>query len=421
MANVKPFRGLRPVQKRIHEVASPPYDVLSSAEAREKAKDNPNSFLHIIKPEIDLDPSIDIHDSRVYTKGSENLKRLIREGILIQDEKPNFYIYKLRMGQNEQIGLVAVASVEDYLKNKIKKHEHTRPDKEKDRMEHINHLNAQTGPVFLTYYGQKTIDRLMDEGMVQDPIYDFIGDYDVKHTFYIVDDENLIGKIEEEFKKIDALYVADGHHRSAAALRVRELRMKQNPDHTGKEEYNYFLTVIFPDYQMHILDYNRVVSDLNGMSSKEFLARISDKFEIQSHTHSCCNHIDSQFRPQEHHTFGMYLDNQWYVLKAKQGSFNENDPISRLDVSILQDNLLSPVLSIQDPRTDQRIHFVGGIRGLKELEGLVDKGNYAVAFSLFPTTIDQLLTVADDGQVMPPKSTWFEPKLRSGIVVHMLD
>ena len=421
MAHVKPFQGLRPVQERVHEVASPPYDVLSSAEAREKAKDNPNSFLHIVKPEIDLDPSIDIHDSRVYTKGSENLKRLIREGILIQDEKPNFYIYKLRMGQNEQIGLVAVASVEDYLKNKIKKHEHTRPDKEQDRMEHINHLNAQTGPVFLTYHGQKIIDRLMEEGMVQDPVYDFIGDYDARHTFYIVDDENLIGKIEEEFKKIDALYVADGHHRSAAAARVRELRMKQNPDHTGKEEYNYFLIVIFPDYQMHILDYNRVVSDLNGMSSKEFLARVSDKFEIQSHTHSSCDPKSSQFRPQEHLTFGMYLDNQWYVLKAKQGSFNENDPISRLDVSILQNNLLSPVLSIQDQRTDQRIHFVGGIRGLKELEDLVDKGNYAVAFSLFPTTIDQLLTVADDDQVMPPKSTWFEPKLRSGIVVHMLD
>ena len=424
MANIRPFRGMRPIPEKVSEVASPPYDVLDSKEARERAKDRPYSFLHVTKPEIDLDPSIDLYDPRVYAKGAENFKRLIAEGILIQDAKPCFYIYKLRAGDHEQIGLVAAASVDEYIQNKIKKHENTRLDKEEDRMNHIKTLNAQTGPVFLTYRSKKETDNLMQNAMKKKPVYHFIGDYDIQHTFYVVDKDALIQKIQTAFASIDALYVADGHHRSAAAVRVCELKRKENPHHTGKEEYNFFLSVIFPDSQLHILDYNRVVADLNGLSPETFTAKVSKHFEIQPYS-ACCGECEStdekQFRPQAPHVFGMYFQGQWFCLSAKKGSFRAGDPIASLDVSILQQNLLSPVLGIQDPRTDKRIHFVGGIRGLKELEKLVDSGEYAVAFSLYPTSIQQLLAVADGGKVMPPKSTWFEPKLRSGLVVHMLD
>jgi len=423
MAQVKPFRGMRPTPEKISEVASPPYDVLNSEEAREKAKDNPNSFLHVVKPEIDLNPSIHLYDPRVYAQGRKNLRRLIKNGILVQDEKPCLYIYKLRMGEHEQVGLVALASVKEYEEDKIKKHEHTRPDKEQDRMNHIDNLNAQTGPVFLTYRSSKEIDDLMKKGMQKTAVYDFIGDYDVRHTFFVVDDDALIQKIQEAFSSIDALYVADGHHRSAAATRVRESRMKQNSKHTGEEEYNFFLSVVFPDSQMQILDYNRAVKDLNGLSPEEFLAKVEEDFEIKPHV-VCCgtgnNNGMRAYRPQTIHTFGMYLDGQWYELTAKENSFDSSDPIKQLDVSILQENLLRPVLGIKDPRTDKRIHFVGGIRGLEELERLVNSREYAMAFSLYPTRIGQLLAVADAGKVMPPKSTWFEPKLRSGIVIHML-
>lgn len=424
MIHVKPFRGVRPIPEKVSEVASPPYDVLNSEEARERVKDRPLSFLHVVKPEIDLDPSIDLYDTRVYTKGAENLKSLIEHKILIKDEKPCFYIYKLRMGDHEQVGLVATASVEDYIQNRIKKHEHTRPDKEQDRVNHIDSLNAQTGPVFLTYRAKKEIDDLIKKGMKKDPVYDFIGDYDVQHTFYVVDDDSLIRKIGEEFSRVEALYVADGHHRSAAATRVREMRMKQNPRHTGDEEYNFFLSVIFPDSQMRILDYNRTVADLRGMLPEEFLNRVEQKFDVQPYDPCCCGVVEcgeKAYHPQEGHTFGMYMNGQWYKLTAKEGSFGPTDPIGQLDVSILQENLLSHILGIENPRTDKRIHFVGGIRGLEELERLVDGGNYAVAFSLYPTSINQLLAVADAGKVMPPKSTWFEPKLRSGVVVHILD
>lgn len=423
MARVKPFRGIRPAPEKVNDVASPPYDVLNSIEAREKAKDNPDSFLHVVKPEIDLDPSVDPYDSMVYAKGAENLNCLIEQKILIQDDTPCFYIYKLRMGEHEQVGLVAVASVEDYIENRIKKHEHTRPDKEQDRVNHINHLNAQTGPVFLTYRGNDKIDHLLMQGMAKEPVYDFIGDYDVQHIFHVVDDDTLIEAIADEFSRVEALYVADGHHRSAAATVVRNMRMENNPNHTGDEAYNFFLTVIFPDYQMRILDYNRAVSDLRGMSPDEFLSKIEEKFEvyIQGCAAGCTKCDDLAYRPRAIHDFGMFLDGQWFSLKPKEGTFDPSDPISCLDVSILQENLLSAILGIKDPRTDKRIHFVGGIRGLKELERLVDSGDYAVAFSLFPTSIDQLLSVADAGKVMPPKSTWFEPKLRSGVVVHMLD
>jgi len=424
MVHVRPFRGLRPVPDKVGQVASHPYDVLNSEEARELARDNPLSFLHVVKPEIDLDPAIDIHDPQVYAKGAENLKRLVKKGILKQDEKPCYYIYKLRMGSHEQIGLVAAASVDDYEQGRIKKHEHTRPDKEQDRINHIHHLNAQTGPVFLTYRADEKINALIAQAMKADPVYDFTGDYDVRHTFYVVEDEALTRQIQEAFARIDALYVADGHHRSAAATRVRTMRKETDPHLSGEEEVNFFLTVIFPDDQMRILDYNRAVADLNGLSPEDFIEKISEKFDVTPHSicrGGCTGEGGGPYKPQSAHTFGMYLKDQWYKLKAKEGSFDPADPIACLDVSILQENLLNPVLGIQNPRTDKRIAFVGGIRGLKELEKLVDSGTYAVAFALFPTSIQQLLDVADAGKVMPPKSTWFEPKLRSGVVVHTLD
>lgn len=424
MAHVRPFRGLRPNPDFVSQIASPPYDVLNSEEAREKAEGNPISFLHVVKPEIDLDPNIDTYDIKVYEKGAENLNRLVADGKMIQDEAPCFYVYKLRMGDHEQVGIVAAASVEDYVNDKIKKHEFTRPDKEQDRVNHVNHLNAQTGPVFLTYRADATLDRLVAEVMKQEPVYDFVGDYDVQHTFYVVSDQSLVDGIFNAFAAIDALYVADGHHRSAAATRVREMRMKENASHSGDEEYNFFLTVIFPDNQMHILDYNRVVADLNNHTFDEFMEKIQEKFDIEIQGLSCgdCAGCGSgPYHPKSIHDFGMYIDKQWFSLKPKEGTFDANDPIEQLAVAILQNNLLSPVLGIENPRTDKRIHFVGGIRGLEELERLVDSGKYTVAFSLFPTSIAQLLSVADAGKVMPPKSTWFEPKLASGVVVHTLD
>jgi len=424
MAYIKPFRGLRPIPEKISEIASPPYDVLNSEEARAKVQGNPYSFLHVVKPEIDLDPDIDVYDPKVYTKGGENLRKMIQDKVIQQDDAPCFYVYKLRMGDHVQVGLVAVASVEDYVQNHIKKHEFTRPDKENDRMTHIDSLNAQAGPVFLTYRESEKINNLIRECMTKEPVYDFKGDYDVQHTFFVVDKEELIQNIQNAFSKIPALYVADGHHRSAAAARVRDARMKANPNHTGEEEYNFFLTVIFPDSQMQILDYNRVVQDLNGLSFDTFMDKVSEKFDVEQISMCCagcsdCN--ENEIRPSAPHTFTMYIKGQWYKLTAKEGSFNANDPIKQLDVSILQENLLSPILGIQNPRTDKRIHFVGGIRGLGELEKLVKNREYEVAFAFYPTSIHQLLSVADANQVMPPKSTWFEPKLASGVVVHMLD
>jgi uncharacterized protein (DUF1015 family) len=424
MAEIRPFRGLRPKPDFIDEVASPPYDVLSSDEARERVQGNPNSFLHVTKPEIDLDPSVGLYDPQVYAKGVENLNRLIQTGVMLQDASPCFYIYKLRMGDHEQTGLVAAASVEEYTANTIKKHELTRPDKEEDRMNHIEKLNAQTGPVFLTYHTKKSIDTLIKKGMKKTPVYDFIGDHNVRHTIYIVDDKRFIRDIQNAFNDLDVLYIADGHHRSAAAARVRDYRMKKNPDHTGAEAYNYFLSVIFPDSQMQILDYNRVVKDLNGLSVDAFISKISETFDLQPHT-PCCGGCDgcneTQFRPSSPHTFGMYLKGDWYSLTARDGTYDAADPIKCLDVYILQKNLLAPILGIQDPRTDKRIQFVGGIRGLTELEKLVDTNDFQVAFSLFPTSIDQLMAVADANEVMPPKSTWFEPKLASGVIVRPLE
>jgi len=415
MATVKPFRGLRPKKEFARQVASPPYDVLDSNEAREMAKGNPYTFLHVNKPEIDLEPNINLYDEQVYRKGAENLKSLIGQGILFQDEKPMFYVYRQIMGNHVQTGLAACASVDEYEKNIIKKHELTRQDKEDDRVKHIWYQNAQVGPVFLTYHARREIDILIEQVCQGTPEYDLTSDDGVRHTLWVVSDGAHIRQITNEFGKIDYLYVADGHHRSAAAQRVRDMKRKENPHHTGEEEYNYFLTVIFPHDQMQILDYNRVVKDLNGLSKEDFLRKIEQNFEIRK------AETNAPYKPGKAHEFGMFLDSQWYQLTARPGSFDRNDPVSRLDVSILQENLLAPVLGIGDPRKDKRIDFVGGIRGLKELEKRVNSGAWQVAFALFPTSIEDLMAIADAGKTMPPKSTWFEPKLRSGLVVHLLD
>lgn len=415
MAIVRPFAGLRPGKDYAARLASPPYDVLSSDEARQMAKDNPLSFLHVIKPEIDLHPDIDPYDKRVYEKGSENLKKLIQDGILVQDDKPAFYVYKQVMGNHQQTGLVACASVEEYEQDIIKKHELTRPEKEDDRVNLINHLNAQTGPVFLTYKAKENIDHIINEIVENEPEYDFRDENGVQHTFWVVSDLGLIRQLQSEFEKVSYLYVADGHHRSAAAMRIKQMRQKENPHHSGNAEYNFFLTVIFPDNQMKILDYNRIIRDLNGLSEDEFLDRISEKF-VASRLEK-----NEQYKPREKHTFGMYLNGYWHKLTARENSFDANNPVDRLDVSILQNNLLSPILGIDDPRKDKRIDFVGGIRGLTELEKRVNAGEWAVAFVLHPTSMDDLIAIADAGKIMPPKSTWFEPKLRSGLVVHLLD
>ena len=414
MSVIQPFKGLRPKKELAEKVASPPYDVLNSSEARQMAKDNPYSFLHIVKPEIDLPEGTDLYSKEVYEKGAENLHRLIDEGVLRQDDKPCFYVYRQIMGSHEQIGLVAGASVEEYKKNLIKKHELTRAEKEDDRVNHVNHLNAQTGPVFLTYKARPEIDAIINKIVQREPENDFTADDGIRHTLWVVDKDEEIKALQEAFASLDCLYVADGHHRSAAAARVYDMRKAANPSHSGNEEYNYFLTVIFPHNQMYIMDYNRVVKDLNGLSKEEFLQKIADKFTVEKLG------AEAQ-KPQQKHTFAMYLDGEWYKLTAKEGIYDPNDPVGRLDVSILMDNILVPLLNIGDPRKDKRIDFVGGIRGLEELKRRVDSGEMAVAFALYPTSIEDLMAIADAGKIMPPKSTWFEPKLRSGLVTHLLD
>ncbi|MFP4458567.1 MAG: DUF1015 domain-containing protein [Candidatus Zixiibacteriota bacterium] len=413
MAKVKPFKSLRPRPEIAEKVASPPYDVLSSKEARELVKDNPESFLHVVKPEIDLPEGTDLYSEEVYQKGAENLKRLEGAGYLIRDEKPCFYLYRQIMGDHSQVGFVAGASVDEYDEGLIKKHEHTRQKKEDDRTKHVDTLNANTGPVFLTYRNTVKLDEIANKVTAQEPDVDFTSPDDVQHTLWVVDDEEMIKEIQNAFEEIPALYVADGHHRSASASRVQKLRKEKNPNHTGDEEYNYFLTVIFPDNQMKILDYNRVIKDLNGLSEDEFIAKIKEKFEIEEIG-------KEQYKPQNLHEFGMYLDGKWYKLIAKEGTFDPNNPVEQLDVAILQENLLAPVLGIGDPRKDERIDFVGGIRGLGELEKRCEEG-WKVAFSLYPTSIEQLMNIADADLIMPPKSTWFEPKLRSGMIIHTLD
>lgn len=411
MARIEPFPGLRPRQDLAEKIAAPPYDVLSSEEARELARGNPYSFLHVGKPEIDLPAGTNLYADAVYAKGKENFERFIREGTLVQDKKKCFYVYKQIWGEHVQVGLVAGASCQDYQDGIIKKHELTREDKERDRQRHIETLNAQTGPVFLTYKQTEAIDQLIEKAMAGHPEND-ISTYDgVRHIFYVVDDEKQIAAIQSEFRKLPFLYVADGHHRSAAASKIKAKRQQANPRHSGDEEYNFFLAVIFPDKQMKILPYNRVVKDLHGLDAAGFLSRVRERFTCEESLEKV------PARPQE---FAMYLGGTWYRLAAKPGSFAAADAIASLDVSILQNNLLALVLGIQDPRTDKRIDFVGGIRGTGELEKKVNSGAFAVAFSFRATTIAQLFAVADAGKVMPPKSTWFEPKLKDGLVSHLI-
>lgn len=414
MKLIRPFNALRPRQDLAAKVAAPPYDVLNREEALEMAQGNDYSFLRINKPEIDVDQSIDAYDMRVYQRGAANLQKFIDQGIMQRDPEASFYVYKQVMGSHEQVGLVAAASVAAYEQDLIKKHEFTRPDKEDDRVNHINTLSAQVGPVFLTYRARPAIDALIAQVVVDQPTYDFVADDKTRHVFWVVKDNSIVQQLQAEFDQVECLYVADGHHRSAAAQRVKDLRRNQNPNHTGEEAYNWFSTVIFPDNQMQILDYNRVVKDLNGMDDEEFLRKIQACFHVREAT-------EGAVKPTREHQFAMYLGGVWYELEALTGLWREDDPVGSLDVSILQNNLLSPLLGIDDPRRDKRIDFVGGIRGLAALEKRVDSGEWKVAFALYPTSIQSLMAIADAGEVMPPKSTWFEPKLKSGLFVHILD
>ncbi|HWQ73312.1 MAG TPA: DUF1015 family protein [Desulfitobacteriaceae bacterium] len=414
MAILKPFKAIRPAPEFADKVAALPYDVMNSAEARDLVKGNPYSFLHVDKAEIDLEPEIDIYSKCVYEQARDTLQRMLAEGTFIQDNNNSLYIYKEVMKGRAQIGLVGCTSIDDYLNDVIKKHEHTRADKELDRINHVDYCNANTGPIFLTYRAKREINEIINNWLqVHKPVYDFVSEDDVGHTVWIIDDLRTINNLVTAFAGIEYLYIADGHHRSASAVKVGLKRREQLPGGNGNEDFNYFLSVLFPDEQLYIMDYNRVVKDLNGNSEAEFLNKVQEKFEIEEFQG------EGQFKPRQKHTFGMYLKDKWYKLTAKDGTYNANDPVDRLDVSILQNNLLYPILGIEDPRTNKNIDFVGGIRGLQELERRVKEG-MKVAFSLYPTTIDDLMAIADAGKVMPPKSTWFEPKLRSGLFIHKL-
>lgn len=414
MAILKPFKAYRPTTELADKVAALPYDVMNSDEARKMVVDNPYSFLHVDKAEIDLDPNVDIHDRLVYEKARENLQTMIQNKILIQDKSDKLYIYKQVMDGRSQIGLVGCTAIDDYLNDIIKKHEYTRPDKEQDRINHVDYTNANTGPIFLTYKKNDEVNREINNWInTNKSQYDFTSQDGIHHTVWVIDDNDVIEKLTSLFQNIDHLYIADGHHRSASAAKVGLKRREEFPNYDGTEEFNFFLSVIFPDEDLYIMDYNRVVKDLNGLSTKEFIDKVKEKFEVKSYEG------EGGFKPKEKHTFGMYLDGNWYELKAKKGMFDPEDPVERLDVSILQNNILGPILGIKDPRTDTRIDFVGGLRGLAELESRVSDG-MKVAFSMYPTTIDDLIAIADAGKVMPPKSTWFEPKLRSGLFIHEL-
>ena len=413
MPLIRTFPGLRPAAERAAEVIAPPYDVLSSEEARARAEGRPWSFLHVSKPEIDLPPETDPHDPAVYAKGKENFARMLNEGVLERDTDSHYYLYRLVMGAHSQTGLVAVASVADYNANRIRKHEFTRPDKEDDRVRQIDILNAQTGPVFLVYRHSPEVDAMITAATVEEPDVDVTADDGVRHSLWVIRDRKLIEALTTAFEAMACLYIADGHHRSASAARVAAARHATNAAHTGKESYNYFLSVIFPDNQVQILDYNRVVKDLDGLSEEAFLDKVREAFKIEPH--------DGAVKPAKAGEYGMYLKGKWYRLRIKPSLIPRADPVKRLDVSLLQDHLIAPILGITDPRRDTRIDFVGGIRGLKELERRVDGTEMAVAFSLFPTSLADFMAVADAGKVMPPKSTWFEPKLADGLVSHVLD
>lgn len=414
MATVKPFRGVRPPRDIVTEVVSRPYDVLDSEEARAEAEGNPKSLYHIIKPEIDFAPGTDEHKPEVYDKAVENFKAFQNNGWLVQDDKEHYYVYAQTMDGRTQYGIVVAAYVDDYMTGKIKKHELTRRDKEEDRMKHVRINNANIEPVFFAFPDNAVLEEVIRKVTAGKPEYDFVAPDGFGHHFWVIDDEATIQLITDEFAKIPNLYIADGHHRTAAAALVGNEKARNNPNHTGTEEYNYFLAVAFPASHLKILDYNRLVKDLNGMSPAEFLEHLEENFEV----------IDQgtvPYRPAALHNFSLYLEGRWYSLTARTGTYNDNDPIGVLDVTISSDLILRDLLGITDLRSDKRVDFVGGIRGLEELKRRVDSGEMAAALALYPVSMDQLINIADTGNIMPPKTTWFEPKLRSGLVIHKLD
>mgnify|MGYP000490857058 CR=1 FL=1 len=415
MAVFRPFKAIRPIPERAKDVAALPYDVMNSDEAREMVKGNPYSFLHVDKAEIDLDPSIDLYDEKVYLKARENLDKLVTDGVCKEDETPCIYIYRQVMNGRSQTGLVGCTAIDDYINNVIKKHELTRRDKEEDRMKHVRVNNANIEPVFFAYPDNEKLDVIIKKYTANKPVYDFIAPGDgFGHTFWIVDQDADIATITAEFAKMTALYISDGHHRSAAAALVGAEKAKQNPNHRGDEEYNYFMAVCFPANQLTIIDYNRVVKDLNGLTPEQFLAALDKNFIVEEKGADI-------YKPSGLHNFSLYLGGKWYSLTAKAGTYNDNDPIGVLDVTISSNLILDEVLGIKDLRSDKRIDFVGGIRGLGELKKRVDSGEMKVALALYPVSMKQLMDIADTGNIMPPKTTWFEPKLRSGLVIHKLD
>lgn len=415
MAIIKPFKGIRPPQELVEQVASRPYDVLNSDEARTEAEGNEKSLYHIIKPEIDFPVGTDEHDERVYAKAAENFQLFQDKGWLVQDSKENYYIYAQTMNGKTQYGLVVGAYVPDYMNGVIKKHELTRRDKEEDRMKHVRVNNANIEPVFFAYPDNEQLDAIIRKYTAEKPVYDFVAPDDgFGHTFWVIDQEEDIATITAAFAQMPALYIADGHHRSAAAALVGAEKAKQNPQHRGDEEYNYFMAVCFPAGQLTIIDYNRVVKDLNGLTPVEFLAALEKNFVVEEKGADI-------YKPAGLHNFALYLDNKWYSLTAKEGTYNDNDPIGVLDVTISSNLILDEILGIKDLRSDKRIDFVGGIRGLGELKKRVDSGEMKVALALYPVSMKQLMDIADTGNIMPPKTTWFEPKLRSGLIIHKLD
>jgi uncharacterized protein (DUF1015 family) len=414
MAIIKPFKGLRPIKDNVEKVASHPYDVLNSEEARIEVQGNPHSFLHVVKPEVDLPEDIDLHSDIVYNKAKLNLESLIASGMLFEDEKECFYIYAQTMFGKTQYGIVGAAAVEDYLNNVIKKHELTRPDKEEDRMNHVRVTNVNAEPVFFTYRANENLDKIVASIIIQKPEYEFVTDDEVGHHFWVVNNPQIISEIESIFAtEVESTYIADGHHRTAAAALVGAERKRNNPKHNGMEDYNFFLAVHFPDNQLTIIDYNRVIKDLNGNTAQEFITKLEKNFEVK-------NMGAEIYRPTCLHEFSMYLGGNWYRLIAKKTTYNDNDAIGVLDVTILTTQVLEPLLDIKDLRRSNRIDFVGGIRGLGELKKRVDSGEMKVAFALYPVSMQQLMNIADSGAIMPPKTTWFEPKLRSGLVIHKL-
>lgn len=408
---IKAFKGFRPVASKVKAVASRPYDVMDSDEAREEAKGNPWSFLNVVKPEITLPPETDHYSQAVYQAGKNNFRKLVDDGVFVQDKDECLYIYELIMDGRSQNGIVACASVEDYMQGHIKKHELTRPDKEADRKNHVRVSMMNAEPVFFAYPSNKTLHEIVASIKQSSPDYSFTAEDNIQHRLWVVSDPTLIQRIVKTFGGMPATYVADGHHRTAAAALVGNDLKNENPNHTGNESYNYFLAVHFPDNELAIMDYNRVVKDLNGHTAVAFVAKLAESFVVEKKGKDA-------YRPSRLHEFSMYLDGQWYSLMAKPGTYNDNDPIGVLDVTILSKKVLEPLLNIRDLRTDKRIDFVGGMRGLKELERRVNSGEMAVAFALYPVSMKQLIDIADSGEIMPPKTTWFEPKLRSGLVVH---